>query len=131
MNLLHHSPELWYNTQSMDIDPHTIHLILRKIQQQLSCPQCTKKVNVQIESLKVVGDAFVVFQLQCPVCGAYVVLHATITSIQGKVPTEVPKTDSRHNISTSLNLSTEEIDVLRECLKKSNGSFAKMFSDAS
>ena len=35
----------------MHLDPHTVHALLEKVRSQLRCPQCMKKVEVQMPSL--------------------------------------------------------------------------------
>lgn len=121
----------------MEIDPHTIQQILEKVRSQLRCPQCTKKVPVALECLKVVGETFAVFQLKCGTCDAYILLHATIRTF----PT--PHVHSAHaevamlckeqqegrvrNFSTTLEIDPQELQTLRACLKDAGGRFSMIF----
>ena len=122
----------------MDIDPHSIQQLLEKIRSQLRCPQCTRRVDVALGSLKVVGETFAVFQLQCQTCDAYLLLHATLRLIvpvgdgvrtqPGQVVAD-GKAQGREqwNISTTLQLAPQELALLRASLKEAGGSFAKLF----
>lgn len=104
----------------MDIDPHTIQQLLEKVRSQLRCPQCTRRVSVALDSLKVVGDAFAVFQLKCTTCDAYIVLHATLRG--GVIPPS-------RNYSTILELNPQELQLLRDALRKAEGCFTVLFEE--
>lgn len=113
----------------MDWDPHTIHLILQRIRQQMRCPQCGEKVCVDMPSVRMTGEDFMLLQLRCDVCDAYVVLHA---GLQGYLQNqaEVEKEGKPGlNMSTCLCSKDEDIDVLRETLQKSGGSFGGLFEE--
>ncbi len=107
----------------MDLDPHTLQQIIEKIKQQLRCPQCGKKVPVEFSSLKFVGDGFIVFQLKCQTCDAFIMLHATVIG----VPVPKGPLESSRNVSSSLHLDPKELEILRRALAESGGSFAKVF----
>lgn len=113
----------------MEIDPHTIQQILTRVREQLRCPQCRKKVNVTLESLKVLGDDFAVMQLKCCVCDAYIMLYATLSSgiVSFTPPQEMLQ--SGKNVSSTLPVHEVDIGNLREELEKVGGSFIKMFED--
>ena len=106
----------------MDIDPHTIQQILTRIREQLRCPQCRKRMEVSLESLKVLGENFVVMQMQCGTCDAHIMLHATIAM---KKESEDP--ESGKNASTKLMVDIDDIKELEKSIQKSNGSFTKLF----
>ena len=110
----------------MEVDPHTLHQIIQRIQQQMRCPQCGEKVPVDFASVRLTGDDFVLMQLKCDICDAYIVLHA---SLQGVRPTKVEKDDKEKimNASSSLCLKDAEVEVLRDALQQVGGSFEQLF----
>lgn len=111
----------------MDYDPHTIHTIIQKIQQQLRCPQCSRKIPVDWHAIQLTGDDFVLLQLRCEACDAYIVLHA---SCQGVREGETPQDAKLRmlNASSLLARSDIELEKIRESLLKADGSFERMFS---
>jgi hypothetical protein len=122
----------------MDIDPHTIQQILTKVREQLRCPQCRKKVEVDIESLKVLGDNFAVMQIKCDTCEAYIMLHATLSgdiavtaedALAEEVLAELETPANAKNVSTNLLMDENDLKKLRGSLKKANGSFMTLFEE--
>lgn len=113
----------------MEFDPHTLHQIIQRIQQQMRCPQCGEKVPVDFTSLRLTGDDFLIMQLKCELCDAYIVLHASLQGIKGKVIEEKQDTDKSLNASSTLCLKDSEVVILREALKKSQGSFEALFEE--
>jgi len=135
----------------MEIDPHTIQQILTKVREQLRCPQCRKRVDVTLESLRVVGDDFAVLQLRCDVCDAYIMLYATISAkiaaLGAPKVKEIQNTmdesslrssranapDSAEgatkNFSTQILIDANDLEVLRSALKEANGSFLSLFEE--
>jgi hypothetical protein len=109
--------------RSVELDPHTLQQILEKVRQQLRCPQCGKKVPIEFSSLKFVGDHFVVFQLKCETCDAFIMLHATVAGI----PLPESYQGGGKNISNSLQLAEDEIEILRKALRETGGSFSALF----
>jgi predicted RNA-binding Zn-ribbon protein involved in translation (DUF1610 family) len=109
----------------MEFDPHTLHHIIQKIQQQMRCPQCGEKVPVTFASVRLTGDDFLLMQLKCEVCDAYIVLHASLQG--GKVVKEKQEDDKSLNASSSLCLKDGEVDILRSALQSAGGSFEKLF----
>ena len=112
----------------MHIDPHTLSQIIQRIYQQMRCPQCGKRVPIDFASVRIVGDDFLILQLKCDTCDAFIVLHA---SLQGAA--ELPKSQSQHNdpainASSALTLSEHEIETLRSALDQAGGSFEKIFN---
>lgn len=112
----------------MEFDPHTLHQIIQRIQQQMRCPQCGEKVPVDFASVRLTGDDFVLLQLKCNVCDAYIVLHASLQGMRG-VKLEKEERDRVINASSSLCKKDEEIDVLREALERADGKFEMLFVD--
>lgn len=112
--------------EAMEFDPHTLHAILRKIEQQMRCPQCGKKVPVDFASLKMAAKDFVILQLRCSQCAAYIVLHASLKGAEEHAAAETP--DASMNASSTLTLKEDELQVLRSALEQSGGSFASIFS---
>ncbi len=122
----------------MDIDPHTIQHLLEKVRAQLRCPQCTKKVDVRFDSLKVMGDNFAVFQMQCNVCSAYILLHATLAGGNRVSLGRISRSPShsvgasphaQHNFSTVLEIDEKELAALRNALKGAEGKFSEIFEE--
>ncbi|MSR87527.1 hypothetical protein EXS70_05190 [Candidatus Peribacteria bacterium] len=113
----------------MEMDPHTFQRIIRRIEQQMRCPQCGKNVPVEFPSVRMAAEDFLLLQLKCDTCDAYIVLHA---SMQGA---QVVKSgqDGRAliNASSGLQLKDEELIQLRKGLETSGGSFEKLFGDVS
>lgn len=114
----------WYNGP-MQFDPHTLHHIIQRIQQQMRCPQCGEKIPIDFAAVKLTGDDFMLFQLKCDVCDAYIVLHA---SLQGVNPPKVMgEEDKSMNASSTLCLKEDELLTLRAALDTAGGSFARLF----
>jgi hypothetical protein len=92
--------------ESMEFDPHTLHQIIQRIQQQMRCPQCGEKIPVDFASVRLTGDDFVLLQLKCEVCDAYIVLHA---SLQGmKAPQQEAKEEKESGLNASSALTLKE-----------------------
>lgn len=109
----------------MEIDPHTLQHIIGKISQQMRCPQCGRKVPIDFTSVRIAADDFILLQLKCEMCDAYIVLHASLRVPEGlEAASEQPGIS---NASSSLKLKDSELDQLREALKQSGGSFEQMF----
>lgn len=119
----------------MDIDPHSIQQLLEKVRSQLRCPQCAKRIAVELSTLKVVGDSFAVFQLKCLTCEAFVLLHVTIAGSRPpkdgvraeEPPLERSSRGHQRNVSTTLEVDPEELRILRQSLRESGGSFSSLF----
>ncbi len=116
----------------MEFDPHTLHQILQRIKQQMRCPQCGEKVPIDFASVRLSGDDFLLLQLKCEICDAYIVLHA---SLQGAKPAGLPGAKEEalpsgvqgQNASSSICLKEGEVEVLRGALEGAGGSFARLF----
>ena len=128
----------------MDIDPHTIQQLLEKIRSHLRCPQCTRKVTMPFESLKVMGQQFAVFQLACEACTAHIFLHATLrlgTAVVTAVPRSLRPLDVARNsgqagqtgqapsTALSVTLDPQELEALRQALRDAGGSFSMLFEE--
>ncbi|MBT3835395.1 hypothetical protein HOF56_04085 [Candidatus Peribacteria bacterium] len=115
----------------MEIDPHTIQQILTKVREQLKCPQCRKKVDVTMESLKVVGDGFSVMQLKCEVCDAHIMLYANMAS--GTLSFSPPYEDHKvgQNASSSMAIHDVDVNQIKDSISKSGGSFMNLFEENS
>lgn len=112
--------------RSMDFNPHSLHQILTRIRDQMRCPQCGTRVDVDFPAIKLAGDSFMLLQLKCESCAAFIVLHVNLT---GQGEATVVKDDSTKllNASSSMSLSKEEMTTLRSALRTYEGSFEKMF----
>lgn len=110
----------------MDLDPHTLHQIIQRIQQQMRCPQCGGKVPVEVGSVRLTGEDFMLLQLKCASCEAYIVLHA---SLQGMKSRKEGDAGSKGvNASSHLCVDVEELTVLRDTIAGAGGSFSQLFS---
>ncbi|MBU0767228.1 hypothetical protein KKF55_05655 [Patescibacteria group bacterium] len=109
----------------MEIDPHTLQKILQRIYQQMRCPQCGSRVPVDFSAVRVVANNAMLLQLQCSGCSAFIVLHASLGS--DDVALELESEKSTANISSTLNLATDEAKILNKALEESGGSFEKLF----
>lgn len=110
----------------MEFDPHTIHHILQRIRQQMRCPQCGEKVPVEMGSVRITGDEFLIMQLKCEACDAYVVLHASLQGIKS-VASPAAEKDSLKNASSAIRGSEAEIEFIERALEKASGSFDHLF----
>ncbi len=110
----------------MEFDPHSLHQIIQRIRQQMRCPQCGEKVPIEFPSVRLSGDDFLLLQLKCDTCDAYIVLHA---SLQGLKDIAIGKEHrgSIVNASSTLCEKDAELDSLREILSKAGGSFEQLF----
>lgn len=111
----------------MEIDPHTLQQILQRIQQQMRCPQCGKRVPVDFSSVRVVADNSMLLQLKCDSCSAFIVLHASLQGIENIAAPEQRKDDSTINASSTLQMSEKELAMLNAALEQSGGSFESLF----
>jgi hypothetical protein len=109
----------------MEYNPHSLHQILTRIREQMRCPQCGTRVPVDFPSIKLAGDSFMLLQLKCESCTAFIVLHVNLAE-QG---TETSTDDVKQlmNASSTLTLSEDEMKTLRSALARSGGSFEKLF----
>ncbi len=112
----------------MDFDPHTLQLIIRRIEQQMRCPQCGKRVPVDFNSLRLVGDSFLLLQVKCETCEAFIVLHASLQGAEGLEP-EAQLKDKMQNTSSSIGLDADEVQQLQAALAAHDGSFSKLFAE--
>lgn len=110
----------------MEFDPHTLHLIIQRIRQQMRCPQCGERISVDMASVRMTGDDFVLLQLKCSMCDAYIVLHASLDGMKGTQLRQEER-DRIQNASSSLCNKDEEVDVLRKALERAEGSFEQLF----
>lgn len=111
----------------MDFNPHSLHQILTRIREQMRCPQCGTKVPVDFPSIKIAGDGFMLLQLKCESCAAFIVLHVNLGE-QAEALAE-PEHTKMLNASSSMSLSKEEMTTLRSALKAYDGSFERLFQD--
>jgi len=111
----------------MEIDPHTLQQILQRIQQQMRCPQCGKRVPVDFSSVRIVADASLLLQLKCEMCSAFIVLHASLQGIENLSNQKEYEDDTTVNASSTLQMSDKELAMLNAALEQSGGSFDKLF----
>ena len=107
----------------MDYNPHSVHEILLKIREQMRCPQCGTRVSVDFPAIKLAGDDFILLQLKCVSCNAFIVLHVNLT----RSAHEMSSATVKKNASSTLFLDEEEMRMLKSALQESGGSFEKLF----
>jgi hypothetical protein len=112
--------------QPMEFDPHTLQQILHRIYQQMRCPQCGKKVPVDLGSIQVVSEEAMLLQLRCEDCNAYIVLQASLQGIDALTapPYEANETA---NASSDLQINRGDLETVRHTLSDVNGSFKDFF----
>lgn len=110
----------------MEVDPHSLNAILKRIEQQVRCPQCTKNVTIGIPSVRMTGDDFILIQLQCSSCQAFIVLHATFKGPAGIFPKE---RQGVINVSSALCGKEQDVAALRNALKKAQGNLSTLFPE--
>ncbi len=110
----------------MNLDPHTLQQIIQRIYQQMRCPQCGKRIPVDFASVRMAGDDFMLLQLKCDTCEAYIVLHASLQGAQ-KPMTSGKNDDVTVNASSALHLKDGEVVALREAIGEAGGSFETLF----
>lgn len=111
---------------AMDYTPHSLHAILSRIREQMRCPQCGTPVPVDFPAIKIAGDDFMLLQLCCGSCSAFIVLHVNLAT--GKQQNqELSQTRPLLNASSTLSLTEQEMTTLRTALRKYDGSFEKLF----
>ncbi len=110
----------------MHYNPHSLHQILTRIREQMRCPQCGTRVAVDFPSIKIAGDDFMLLQLKCESCTAFIVLHVNLSE-QKQVELQEDSKDALLNASSTLSLSEDEMETLRGALKFADGSFQKLF----
>ncbi|HRH93136.1 MAG TPA: hypothetical protein PKV72_01245 [Candidatus Peribacteria bacterium] len=114
----------------MDFNPHSLHQILLRIRDQMRCPQCGTRVQVDFPSIKIAGDDFMLLQLKCESCSAFIVLHVNLTDkTASKLADNVIVEDGRKNASSQLTLDESEMATLQNALTAYDGSFEKMFKE--
>ncbi|OGJ62105.1 hypothetical protein A3J34_00355 [Candidatus Peribacteria bacterium RIFCSPLOWO2_02_FULL_51_10] len=109
----------------MEFNPHSLNQILTRIRDQMRCPQCGTRVAVDFPSIKLAGDDFMLLQLQCLSCSAFIVLHVNL-SIPDHAASR-PERDELLNASSTLSLSEKEMSTLRSGLQTCAGSFEQLF----
>src|SRR3989338_6913953 len=112
-----------YGTMSqMEFDPHTIHQIIQRIHQQLRCPQCGKKVPVDWNAIRLTGEDFVLLQLKCDSCYAYIVLHAALQGIHAKEVREQVQ-QCMMNVSSIVAGQENAVEAVQKAIEGAGGSF--------
>ena len=115
----------------MELNPHSLHQILTRIREQMRCPQCGTNISVDFPSVKLTGDDFMLLQLKCESCTAFIVLHVNLTEQNKKDGAAIDPKQALLNASSTLSLSEDEMATLHTALKKYDGSFEKLFSSVS
>lgn len=110
---------------SMDFNPHSLHQILSRIHEQMRCPQCGTRMPVDFPAVKLAGDSFMLLQLKCESCTAFIVLHVNIA--EQTVTALIDGQNALLNASSTLTLSEDDINTLRSALGTYEGSFQNLF----
>ena len=113
----------------MEFSPHSLNQILTRIREQMRCPQCGTRIDVDFPSIKMAGDDFMLLQLKCESCSAFIVLHVYMNEQQRREIMNEGK-DTLLNASSTLSLSEDEMKTLRAALQSADGSFEKLFQNA-
>lgn len=111
----------------MDIDPHTLQQILTRIEQQMRCPQCGKRVPVDFSAVRVMSDNAMLLQVKCDACNAFIVLHASLQGVE-HIASSYREGETTINASSTLQMSEEEMGMLHTALKQCDGSFETLFN---
>lgn len=111
----------------MELNPHSLHQILTRIREQMRCPQCGTSISVDFPSVKLTGDDFMLLQLKCESCTAFIVLHVNLTEQNKKEGSAADPKKALLNASSTLSLSEDEMTTLHTALKNYDGSFEKLF----
>jgi hypothetical protein len=114
--------------EPMDFNPHSLHQILTRIREQMRCPQCGTKVPVDFPAIKIAGDGFMLLQLKCESCAAFIVLHVNLSG-QAEAAAAPPTATAKLNASSTMSLSKEDMQTLRSALSAYDGSFERLFQD--
>lgn len=114
---------------SMDFNPHSLHQILTRIRDQMRCPQCGTRISVDFPSIKLAGDGFMLLQLKCESCTAFIVLHVNLAEQGADSGIKAGDVQRLLNASSTLSLSEDEMNTLRTALGTYEGSFEKMFQE--
>ncbi len=95
----------------------------------MRCPQCGERVPVDFAAVRLTGDDFVLLQLKCETCDAYIVLHA---SLQGIKPAVQAVTEGAHgvNASSALCLTDDQVNQLRGAIESAGGPFNSLFESS-
>jgi hypothetical protein len=112
----------------MEIDPHTLQQILHRIYQQMRCPQCGRRVPVDFSSVQVVADAAILLQLRCDSCNTYIVLQASLQGME-QITGKPYEYDVTANVSSSMEMSNDEMVLLHSALEQHGGSFEALFKE--
>lgn len=112
----------------MDFNPHSLHQILTRIREQMRCPQCGTRVPVDFPAIKMAGDSFMLLQLKCESCTAFIVLHVNLAdqTVSAEITNEQ---NALLNASSTLSLSEDEMKTLRSALGAYEGSFQNLFKE--
>lgn len=118
----------------MEMDPHTFQQIVRRIEQQMRCPQCGKRMPVNFPSVRMAADDFFLIQLKCDTCDAHIVLNASLQNV-GHLRPAASESRQCVNASSNLQAKDEELKALRAALGRfdefsagrDGGSFERMF----
>ncbi len=94
----------------------------------MRCPQCGEKVPVELASVRLTGDDFLIMQLKCEACDAYIVLHASLQGIKN-LSTPAAEKDALKNASSSINGKEIDVEHLQRALERAAGSFDTLFGD--
>lgn len=94
----------------------------------MRCPQCGEKVPVEMASVRITGDDFLIMQLKCEACEAYIVLHASLQGIKN-LSTPGAEKDVLKNASSFINGKEIDVQHLQSALERAAGSFDGLFGE--
>ncbi len=94
----------------------------------MRCPQCGEKVPVEMSSVRITGDDFLIMQLKCEACDAYVVLHASLQGIKN-ISSPGAEKNILQNASSAIRGHDLEVEHLQRALESAAGSFDMLFKE--
>ena len=112
----------------MDVNPHSLNVILNRIREQVRCPQCGTKVPVDFPSVKVAEENVMLLQLKCESCGTFIVLQVNVAE-QEIISAIATGRNHLLNASSTVSLSELDMQTLQGALQKYEGSFERMFKE--
>ena len=111
----------------MEMNPHSLNVILTRIREQMRCPLCGTHVHVEFPSVKIAANDFMLLQLRCKSCSAFIVLHVNLTLAGAQLSPPPTSVDGVRNVSSTISVSEDEMKTLRTALERSDGSFEALF----
>ena len=81
---------------------------------------------MDISSIRVTGEDFLLLQLKCEMCQTYIVLHASLQGVE-HVGVKEPAEHQFLNVSSKCFVAESEKEAMEKAIEDAGGSFEKMF----